>query len=108
MLSCLLSRVSVFCLLSSAVVLRLSAAVATNAPPTVATPSVTNAPPAAIAPVWREFSVKCADGIVKRTDLIVFKRFIASSALDGAAKKEWTARARQLYQQALKGPRRQP
>jgi len=55
--------------------------------------------PPALAPAWREFEAKCAAKTVTRGDLIVFKRFIAASALDDAAKTMWTRKARKRYQE---------
>jgi len=93
---------SVLCLLSLALLgLQTPVVSATNTPAAAsvspAPVALTNAPPAAIAPVWRMFSAKCADGTVTRTDLIVFKRFIATVALDDAVKKDWMDKARKLY-----------
>jgi len=59
--------------------------------------SVEDRVPAAIAPAWREFVAKCAAKTATRDDLIAFKRFIAASTLDEAAKKTWTQKARKAY-----------
>jgi len=54
--------------------------------------------PAVIAPAWNEFAAKCAAKTATRGDLIALKRFIAVSAIDDAAKKAWTQKARKAYQ----------
>jgi len=54
--------------------------------------------PPAIAPAWREFAAKCAAKTATRGELIALKRFIAASALDDAAKKTWTQKARKMFQ----------
>jgi len=58
--------------------------------------------PPVLAPAWRDFAAKCAAKTATRGDLITLKRFIAASALDEAAKKLWTQKARKLYQESKK------
>jgi len=56
--------------------------------------------PAMIAPAYRDFVRMCEQKTATRGDLIGLKRFIAASALDEAAKKTWTQKARKIYQES--------